>query len=118
MKQKTSTEVPTELGISDGITEKAEIPDVIPVTLNIPIHWKKGEKEEKIIDELVLHRIKLKSFRRLPEDDSTLPLRTFLIAESAQLPIEIIEEIDIIDLSNIMEALDPFLAGFLRTGRI
>lgn len=98
------------------MTEKT--PDKIEVPLTVPIVKQKKDGKEEIIDKLILHRIKLKSFRGLPSEDSTLPLKTFLIAASAQMPVEIIEEIDYADVDFIMEALDPFLTRSPLIGKI
>lgn len=106
-KKEVELSIPIKILLSD---DKKKL---IPVSYDAII--KKDEKTGKLIfDKLILNRIKLKTFQKITET-SDLPLKTHLIVASSQLPLEIIEEIDLNDLYTIMEALEPFLPLILQT---
>jgi hypothetical protein len=100
------------------MTEKAMTETIAP--LSVPIIRKHRDKEGKIIkeeeiNELTLHRIKLKAFQHMTAIEAELPLKTHLIAASAQLPLETVEEIDLVDIDIILEKMTPFLPRSLKS---
>lgn len=90
--------------------------------LTIPICIVDEEGKETIIEKLELKRIKLKALKDLPPgslDDGGSSYTSIipLIAASSGMAIEIVEEIDMIDLSVITEAMEPFLPKSPEIGK-
>lgn len=93
------------------MSEKKKECVVIPLTIPATLTDKNGK--ETIVTELTLSRIKLKALKKLPlgslEEEGTYASIIPLIAASADVPIELVEEIDFSDLRTITEAIEPFL---------
>ena len=105
--------------MSEGITDVLR-ESTVKVQLSIPVITEKDGKE-LVVDSLTLGRIKLKDLKDMPSSiftggETDLKSIISLIAASAKLPIEIIEEIDMTDIGKITEAIDPFLPRFPQTG--
>lgn len=91
------------------------------VQLDYPITIEIGDGMKEKITELEFGRIKVKHLKTLPvgfdeSDDFELESLLPILAASAGVSLEVIEEIDASDLDKIVEAVRPFLPSSPQTG--
>lgn len=92
------------------------------IVLEYPIIIDVGEGIKEKITELEFGRIKVKHLKSLPvgfEDSEDFELESLLpiLAASANVPLEVIEEIDAVDLGKLVEGVKDFLPSSPQTGK-
>ena len=96
---------------------------MIKLKLSYPILTQKGTEEVEV-NVLKLDRLKLKHLKHLPDaffdDEKREGMNVLdlvpLIAGASGLPVEAIEEVDLVDLNTIWEAIADLLGEYLQTG--
>lgn len=77
------------------------------VTLQYPIPGKDG----RMIGELTFRRLKARDMRRLATAPNEEERGLIMLSCASELPMEIIDDLDIDDVTAATEALTDFLAG-------
>lgn len=91
------------------------------IELDYPITIEREEVDDLVYTELILQRVKTKQLKKLPRscfvEEPTMIELIPLIAAICRVDEEVIDELDIADLTKVGESIQSFLEQSPQTGK-